>query len=51
MPYKIFKTPDGFEVFKHDAQGNKVGKRLGLHPTRIRAMRQLAALYASENKK
>jgi len=34
MPWKIFKEGGEFCVYKHDADGNKVGDALGCHPSR-----------------
>lgn len=48
MPYKIFPVDDEYCVYKHDANGNKVGKPLGCHPSRAEAKAQLRALYANE---
>lgn len=48
MPYKIFPENGKQCVYKHDADGNKVGKSLGCHPNRKDAIGQLRALYAQE---
>ena len=47
MPWKIFKEGDEFCVYKHDADGNKVGDALGCHPSRAAARRQIGALHAN----
>lgn len=49
MPYKTFKENDEWCVYKHDA-GNKVGSSLGCHATESEAHKQMAAIYANENK-
>lgn len=48
MPYKTFPEGGKVAVYKVDEKGQKVGKRLGLHPDKSAANKQLAALYASE---
>lgn len=48
MPYKTFPEGGKVAVYKVDEKGQKVGKRLGLHPDKPSANKQLAALYASE---
>lgn len=44
MPWKAFKENDEWCVYKHDAQGNKIGDALGCHPSEGAAQRQIAAL-------
>jgi hypothetical protein len=46
MPWHIEKDGDQFEVVK-----NSDGKVVGKHPTKDKAKRHLAALYASERKR
>lgn len=50
MPYKVYAEDGEFAVYKHDAEGRPVGKRLGKHPSRKKAEDQLAALYVAEKK-
>ena len=50
MPYKIVKSEDKFCVHKMDEAGEVMGKPMGCHPDRAAAKKQMAALYASENK-
>jgi hypothetical protein len=50
VPYKVYPEGNKFAVYKHDAEGQKVGKRLGLHASRPKANRQIAALHANEGK-
>jgi hypothetical protein len=50
MPYKVYAEDGEFAVYKHDAEGKPVGKRLGKHPSRKKAEDQMAALYAAEKK-
>jgi len=45
MPYKIYHDGDEFCVYKHDADGMKMGDSMGCHPTREKAMAQMRALY------
>lgn len=47
MPWKIFKEDGEWCVYKHDADGNKVGDALGCHPSRAAAQRQIGALHAN----
>lgn len=50
MPYKAFKRDNQYCVYKLDNGDNPTGKSLGCHPTRDKANKQVAALYASEKK-
>lgn len=50
MPYKVYTEDGKYAVYKHDAEGRKVGKRLGTHASSRQANAQLSALYASEGK-
>lgn len=50
MPYKAFKRGDQWCVYKHDSQGRAIGDDLGCHDTKAEADRQIAALYAREEK-
>lgn len=49
MPYRVFKTESGFCVYKVDDEGNRTGKTLGCHPTKDKAMKQIAAVNISEH--
>lgn len=52
MPYKKFKSGDGYKVWKVDEDGKKVGDPMSNEPmTEAKADAQVRALYASENKK
>ena len=46
MPWEVVKKGSKWAVVKESS-----GKVVGTHPTKAAAMRQLRALYASENKK
>jgi hypothetical protein len=50
MPYKVVEEDGKYCVYKHDAEGNPVGKSHGCHPTRDEANGQMRALYANEGK-
>jgi phage head maturation protease len=50
MPYGKYTDSDSqICIYKQDADGNRIGERLGCHATENEADAQLAALYASEN--
>lgn len=51
MPYRAFRRGGKYCVYKLDASNNRTGGSLGCHPSRARAQRQVAALYASEGSK
>lgn len=50
MPYKAFKQGNQYCVYKLDSSDNKTGGSLGCHSSKDKANKQVAALYASENK-
>lgn len=51
MPYKKFKSGDGWKVWKIDADGKKVGDPMSNEPMdEAKADAQVRALYASEKK-
>lgn len=50
MPYKVVEQNGEYCVYKHDADGNPVGKAHGCHPSRSEANSQMRALYAAEDK-
>lgn len=50
MPYKAFKRDEEYCVYKINADSQPVGDTLGCHPTKDEADKQVAALYAKEEK-
>lgn len=50
MPYKVYKKDGKYCVYKHDEAGKPTGESLGCHDDKGKAMAQMRAVYASENK-
>jgi hypothetical protein len=51
MPYKVFKIDEKFCVYKHDADGRRLGDSFGCHDTQGQAENQIAAIYANSSEK